>query len=208
MISVSYLKSIYDKKTTIRMIDESIADMIHVDLMDGMYTENNNLDIDEVLNDLMNTKKPLDIHLMVMYPEKYIHDLAKLKPYAITIHLKTSEDTKETLELIKEYNIKCGIAINPNEDIKLIHEYLDILDYVLIMGVIPGKGGQKFIPEVLEKLDYLKDKNILVGIDGGVNDESIKKIKKYNIDNIISGSFVTMNEDFNERINRIKEIIG
>lgn len=204
MISVSYLKSIYSKEETIKKIDKSIADAIHVDLMDGIYAGTNNFNIDEVLNELKNTNKPLDIHLMVNEPEKYIADLASLHPKRITFHLNTSKDILNLIENIKEYNIEVGIAINPDEDITLIDDYLNKIDYVLIMSVYPGKGGQEFIKEVLDKVNYLSNKNILIGIDGGINEYSIKYLKNYKIDNIISGSFICMNDDYNKQIELLK----
>lgn len=205
MISVSYLKSKYSKEDTIKKIDLSIADMIHVDLMDGLYVENKNFTIDEVINDLKDTKKPLDIHLMVNNPEIYIDELAKLKPFAITFHLDSTKDSDKVIELIKDYNIKVGIAINPDEDIDILDGYLEYIDYVLIMSVVPGKGGQTFINSVLDKVKKLENKNILLGIDGGINAESVKYLKDYKIDNIISGSFICMSDDYNEQINILKE---
>ncbi len=207
MISVSFLKSKYDKKTTIRMIDESSADMIHVDLMDGDYVSEKNFTIDEVIDDLKSSKKPLDIHLMVSEPIKYIPDLAKLNVKTITIHLDIKNDVLEVLDLISDYNILRGIAINPQDDITCINPYLDFIDYVLIMSVFPGKGGQKFIPSVMEKVKYLNDLDLLVGIDGGINNESIKYLKGYRIDNIISGSFICMSDDYDKQIEILKNNI-
>lgn len=206
MISVSFLKSIYNRKETIKKIDESICDNIHVDLMDGVYAGELNFTIDEIINDLKDTNKPLDIHLMVNNPEKYINDLAKLHPKRITFHLNTTDNIYNLIELIKDYNIEVGIALNPDEDITLLDNYINIIDYVLIMSVFPGKGGQEFIPRVLDKINKLSNKNILIGIDGGINNDSIKYLKDYHIDNIVSGSFVCMNEDFNKQIEILKSI--
>lgn len=203
MISVSYLTSKLSKKETIKKIDESIADMIHVDLMDGLYVENNNFTIEEVINDLKDTSKPLDVHLMVNAPQKYIEDLSVLKPYMITFHLDSTSKPKEVIELIKENNIKVGIAINPDEDISILDDYMDLIDYVLIMSVIPGEGGQSFIKEVLNKVKLLENKNILIGIDGGINEDTINYLKEYRIDNIISGSFICMSDDYNKEISKL-----
>jgi len=205
MISVSYLKSIYNKKDTIKKIDESIADMIHVDLMDGLYVENKNFTIDEVIDDLKDTIKPLDIHLMVNNPEIYIDELAKLKPFAITFHLDSTNKKDDVINQIKDYNIKVGIAINPDEDISILDGYLELIDYVLVMSVVPGKGGQPFIKDVLDKIKQLENKNILIGIDGGINSESITYLKNYKIDIIISGSYVCMSDDYNMKIGELKE---
>lgn len=204
MIAVSYLKSKFEKTETIKLIDKSKADLIHVDLMDGLYVDTKNFTVEEVINDLKNTTKPLDIHLMVTNPEIYIRDLAKLKPFAITFHLDGTNNPKEVIDLIKDYNIKVGIALNPSDDVSILNGYLDIIDYVLVMSVVPGKGGQTFIKEVLNKVEYLKNKNILIGIDGGVNEESINYLKDYRIDIIISGSFVCMGDDFNYQIDLLK----
>ena len=208
MISVSYLKSIYSKEETLKKLDNSLCDYIHMDLMDGLYVSNKNFNIDEVLNDFKDISKKLDIHLMVMNPIEYISNLAMLKPQRITIHLNTTTNLMDVIDLIKEYNIEVGIAINPNEDIHLIDNYLNKIDYCLIMSVIPGLGGQEFMPSILPKLDYLKDKNILIGVDGGINNDSIKYLKGYRVDNIISGSYVCMNEDFDKQINILKENIN
>ena len=204
MISVSFLKSIYGREETLKKIDESIADQIHVDLMDGEYTEEKNFEIDEIINSLKEVNKPLDIHLMVNEPEKYIDKLALLHPKTITFHLNTSNKIDELINIIKDYNIEVGIAINPDEDIHLLDNYLNKIDYVLVMSVFPGKGGQKFIKEVLTIIDYLKEKKVKIGIDGGINDETINYLKGYQIDNIISGSFVCMYEDYNSQINKLK----
>lgn len=205
MIAVSYLKSIYDTKKTIEMIDNSIADLIHVDLIDGKYTGVNNFQIDEVIDLLKNVNKRIDIHLMVNNPEEYIPKLITIKPEIITIHLNTSSNIKEILTYVKNNNIKVGLAINPDEDIHLIDEYLSNIDYVLIMSVYPGKGGQTFIKDVIKKIDYVKENNKLVGIDGGINSETIDYIKKYNLDIIVSGSYVCLSENFNEQINKLKQ---
>ena len=204
MIAVSFLKSLYNRSDTIKKIDESNADLIHVDLLDGIYAGVNNLDIDELLKELSNTKKKLDIHLMVKEPLEIIKKLINLNIWAITFHLSATTSHIEIIDYVKKHNIKVGIAINPNEDIHLIDPYLNLINYVLIMSVIPGKGGQKFISEVLPKIPYLYNKNVLIGIDGGINDSSIKYLKDYKIDNIVSGSFVCLNEDYNKQISILK----
>ena len=204
MISVSFLKSKFSKKETLERISNSNADYLHVDLMDGEYTENKNFSIDKVVNDLKSIIKPLDIHLMVNNPLKYIDSLAKLKPDTITVHINIKDDLLEVINLIKDYNINVGIAINPDEDISILDKYVKYIDYVLIMSVYPGKGGQKFIQEVLTKIPYLYNKNVLIGIDGGINDETISLLKDYKVDRIISGSYVCMSDNYNESIEKLR----
>ena len=206
MIAVSFLKSKYSRVDTIQKIAESDADLIHVDLLDGIYAGVNNLDIDELIKELSNTKKKLDIHLMVKEPLEIIKKLINLNIWAITFHLDATTKPIEIIEYIKSHNIKVGIAINPDEDIHILNEYLDLIHYVLIMSVFSGKGGQEFILSVLNKIPYLYNKNVLIGIDGGINDESIKYLKNYQIDNIVSGSFICMSDNYNEQINRLKNI--
>ena len=204
MISVSFLKSKYSREETIKLIDTSDASLIHVDLMDGEYVPNKNFTLEEIMTLLNKTKKPLDIHLMVKNPLIYIKELVKLKPYIITIHLDGTPNIEETLAYIRNHDIKVGVAINPDESEHIVDKYLDKIDYVLIMSVFPGAGGQKFIPEVLKKFNYLKDK-FLVGIDGGINDESIKYLKDYPLDIVVSGSFICMSDNFNERIHLLEK---
>lgn len=205
MISVSFLKSKLNKLDTIKKIDKSDANYIHVDLMDGIYVENSN--IINYLDGLENTIKPLDVHLMVDEPIKYIEDLAKLNTEIITFHLDSCDSPLEVINKIKEYNIKVGIAINPSDDINIINDYIDLIDYVLIMSVVPGRGGQEFIKDVLIKLDYLKNKYLLVGIDGGINSETVRYLKNYDIDIIVSGSYICMSDNYNEQINILRSLL-
>jgi len=204
MISVSYLKSKYEKDETIFKINESNADLVHVDLMDGLYVPNKNFTILDLLDDLSKVTKPLDVHLMVNNPEEYLETLIKFEPQIITFHLDSTKNPIEVINKIKDNNIKVGVAINPNEDISILNDYISLIDYVLIMSVYPGKGGQEFIPDVLEKVKMLENKNILIGIDGGINKDTIKYLKNYKIDIIISGSYVCMSDNYNESINLLK----
>lgn len=208
MISVSYLKSKYDELTTIKLIDESIADLIHVDLMDGLYVPNKNFELKQVIKLLTGTKKMLDIHLMVNDPLEYIEELSTLNVKIITIHLDSTNNLEKTIQMIKDKNILVGVAINPDENVDILNDYLDKIDYVLIMSVYPGKGGQTFISEVTSKVRKLQDKDILIGIDGGINKDTVHYLKDLSIDNIISGSFICMSDDFNARIKELQEGLG
>jgi len=207
MIAVSYITSKLDRIETIKKIDESIADLIHVDLMDGLYVENKNFTIDELLNNFNNINKKLDIHLMVNNPIEYIDTLIELKPKIITFHLDSTNNPIDVINKIKENNILVGIAINPKDDISILNKYYDLIDYVLIMSVVPGKGGQKFMPEVLDKIKVLENKNKLVGIDGGINNDTIKYLKNYKIDIYVSGSYVCMSDDYSKQISWLKQSI-
>lgn len=205
MISVSFIKSKLNKIDTIKEIDKSNADYIHVDLMDGLYVENNNTN--NYLEGLDNTLKPLDVHLMVNNPINYIDDFAKLNTSIITFHLDSCDNPIEVINKIKKYNIKVGIAINPSDDINIIDKCLDLIDYVLIMSVVPGKGGQEFIKDTVNKIKLFQNKNVLLGIDGGINSETIKYLKDYNIDIYVSGSYICMSDNYNEQINILRDLL-
>lgn len=205
-IVVSYISSLYEKKETIKKIDESIADGIHVDLMDGIYVKNNNLDISNLYSLFKNINKPIDIHLMCDKPSKYFNELFKLKPICIYIHPDTEDNPYQILKEIKSHNIKTGIVINPNEEIDKYNDYYPFIDRVLLMSVYPGKGGQEFLKETAKRLEELiKYKNkheFEIYIDGGINDETIKLVSK--ADGVVSGSFVCNNVDFNKQIEKLK----
>lgn len=209
-VSVSYLSSIFDKKNTIRLIDKSSADFIHVDLMDGKFVPKNNFEIKNVLNDLKDTKKPLDIHLMVLNPKRYVDDLSKLNPEYITIHLE-SNNIEETIKLIKSKNIKVGISIKPNTDISYLEPYYNEIDLILVMTVEPGAGGQRFLFDMLKKIEDLNNirnsngYKYLISVDGGINEYTAYKVKKSGGDILVSGSFVCHHEDFDERINLLRK---
>ena len=205
MISVSYLKSIYSEKETIKKIDESHADLIHVDLMDNTYVPYTNFQMAELLNNLKETSKGLDIHLMVSSPLKYISLFINLNVKIITVHYDINDNLEEVISNVKKNHILMGLAINPDEDIHLLDKYLPLIDYVLVMGVNPGMGGQKFNPEVIEKIKYLQDKKVLIGLDGGVNIEMMPYLNGLKIANLVSGSFVCKNSDFNKSIDELKK---
>ncbi len=204
MISVSFLKSKLSKEETLQKIEESKANFIHVDLMDGIYVPEKNFEIDDIVNTLKNTNKLLDIHLMTKDPLQYIKKLVDLNVWMITIHLDSTDNPLEVINFVKSHHIKVGVAINPKDDIISIANYLDIIDYVLVMSVTPGAGGQKFILKSIDKINYLQDKHILIGVDGGINDESIKYLKDYRVDVIVSGSFICMSSNYNKSIDKLK----
>lgn len=207
-ISVSYLSSYYSKEKTIELIEESSADYIHVDLMDGGFVPRKNFTTNEVLKLLKNHNLPLDIHLMVFDPEVYINDLKTLNPEYITFHLEATKNVIKTIELIKSNNIKVGLAIKPNTDILELMPYLSIIDLVLIMSVEPGSGGQQFIPESIKKLETLlsfrayNNYNFKIAMDGGINNETIHQVK--DLDIAVSGSYVCKSKDFNAQINSLR----
>lgn len=207
-IAVSYLKSKYDLKTTIESIENTDAEYIHVDVMDGNFVENKTYEYEELESILKDTKKKLDVHLMVDNPIKYIIDYKNLKPEFITIHSEINQNIEDLIDLIHSYGIKAGISIKPKTSIEDIEDILDKVDNILIMSVEPGKGGQKFMDNIIYKIELLnklrkeKDYNYLISIDGGINNETIEKVK--DVDFAISGSFICMSDDYQEKINSLR----
>ena len=150
MISVSFLTS-KDIPKTLKKLNDTNAEFIHLDVMDGKYVNNKTLPFSEMKHIYEFTDKRLDVHLMVESPSKYIKNYASLNTEYISIHLDTKEDLLANLKLIKSYGIKAGIAINPDEEVSLLIPYLPYIDLILVMGVNPGMGGQKFISKTIDK---------------------------------------------------------
>lgn len=207
-IAVSYLSSYYSKEKTISLIENTSADYIHVDLMDGGFVQSKNFTTNEVILLLKEHKKPLDIHLMTFDPILYIDDLVKLNPEYITFHLEATKDVIKTIELIKRHNIKVGLSIKPNTDILELMPYLSLIDLVLIMSVEPGAGGQSFIMDSVQRLNNLIDfRNInnlsfKISMDGGINNETVKLVP--NLDIVVSGSFICKSNDYEKQIQTLR----
>ena len=208
-ITVSYINSLYDQKKTIDLINETSADAIHVDLMDGIYAGTKNFDINHLPILFKENIKPLEIHMMVSKPSGYLNDLLKLKPSCIYIHPSTEPSAFGLLNELNNYGIKRGLVINPDEEIPSFSHYFPYVDRVLLMSVTPGKGGQNFLDNTKDRLQNLisfkKDNDFEIYVDGGINDETIKEV--LNADGVISGSFICMNKDFENQIMKLKNSI-
>lgn len=207
-VSVTYLVKIFDINKTISLIEESNADYIHVDFMDGKFVNNTNYEIDEIKEFLKDTKKKLDVHVMANDPLDYLDTFKELNTEYFTFHYEAVRDIKSAINKVKEANLKVGIAINPSTSVEKIKTYLDSLDLVLVMGVVPGYGGQEFISSTLDKvkeLNMLKG-NFKIAVDGGVNDSTAKSIKDSGADILVAGSYIVKSEDYNERINKLKDL--
>ena len=203
-VSVSFLSS---KNVLNDLIDleASSCDYIHVDVMDGKFVKNKNLPF-KILDRMSHImKKRLDVHLMVVDPVKYIEQYATLNTEYITVHVELGE-IDNYLDLIKSYGIKCGVAINPDTDLDLLKEYLDKIDLILVMSVFPGAGGQSFIEETTNRINIIKqmigNRNILINVDGGINDKTISKVDTSDI--VVSGSYIINSDDFEEKIKSLK----
>lgn len=209
MISVSYLKSVYDKKTTIEILNKiNDIDYIHLDLMDGSYVPDSNYNFSELKEIFKGISKSKDMHLMISDPLKYIDELSTLNPCMITIHPDACENPKKVIDAIKEKNIKVGIAINYDVDVEEYENLYKYADLILIMSVQAGEGGQEFKKDVLSKIEYfttlLDDgEEFLLEIDGGINDEVYNKLQKYPIDIFVIGAYICMNENFDRPLEKL-----
>ena len=150
-VAVSFLKSDNYKKC-IQTINNTSADFLHVDMCDGKYVETKNFTIKPLIDTLSVSTKKLDIHLMVKEPMKYIDDLAILDVETITFHLKSCKEPMDVIDYLHSIGIKAGLALNPSEKVEELLPYIPFVDEVLVMSVVPGKGGQAFMSEVLPKI--------------------------------------------------------
>ena len=203
-ISTSILSS-NNKMTSIKKLNNTNTDYIHIDTMDGIFVPNTQMNIDEIIELEKISTKPLDIHLMVDNPEIYINNLQNKNIKYITIHIEINKDIDKLINKIKSFGYKVGISIKPNTDISSLLPYLDKIDLVLIMSVEPGFGGQEFIPSTLEKAKQIKkiNKTITIEMDGGIKDTNITQLKNI-IDIAVVGSYITKKDDYNQAINNLK----
>ena len=204
ILSCSYLSS-KDKENTIRELNKTALDYIHVDVMDGEFVSNETLDFNRLRNYFYDNKKNLDVHLMVKNVKLYVELYSLLNPKYITFHIENG-NTLELINYVKNKNTRVGLAINPDTDVDMIKPFLDKVDLILVMSV-PGKGGQSFIESSLDKIREIRNlnKDIVISVDGGINNINIKKIKEAGASMSVIGSYIT-NNDINEKVRELKDI--
>ena len=175
-------------------------DLIHMDIMDGKFVPFNSFTSNEIDLIVHTTNKPLDVHLMVENPLEYIEFYANLNTEFITIHYEI-KNYLEIIKKIKGLGIKAGISIKPSTNVEEVYELLPIIDLVLIMSVEPGQGGQKFMPNAVEKINKLNKKiknlnlNVLISVDGGINNNSAIECKENGVDILVIGSALLNSAD-------------
>lgn len=194
------------------MINQSNADWYHVDVMDGRFVPNISFGMNIVKTMKQMAEKPLDVHLMIVEPDKYLEEFRNAGADVLTVHYEASPHLHRTLGYIKELGAKAGVAINPHTPVDLLDDVLELADMVCIMSVNPGFGGQKFIYQTLPKIKRLKAKIIernldtLIEIDGGVGLQNAEEILKAGADVLVAGSSVFKSEDPIDTIDRLKNI--
>ena len=214
-VSPSILSADFSKLgDEIKRLEQSGADMIHVDVMDGHFVPNLTIGPPVIKSLRKYTKLPFDVHLMIDPVHKYIKDYSDAGADIITFHPEATKNILETINLIKILNKKVGVSLNPDTEIKTIEQQLNSVDLILIMSVYPGFGGQKFINKVIQKirdLDKIRNKkklNFKIEIDGGINFETSKIAIEAGVDILVSGTtvFKENNGDLEKNINILKQI--
>jgi len=198
----------------IEMVNKSKAGWFHLDIMDGVFVPNITFGtpILEIFDSL--GKKHLDMHLMIINPEKYIEKFAGLGADTITVHYEACDDLKKIIGDIKKLGVKAGLAINPDTDVSLIDHLLEEIDLVCLMSVFPGFSGQKFIPETFPRLKELKrminekNTNTLIQIDGGVSLDNAQELISLGADVLVAGSFVFKSDSPKETIEKLHSAIN
>lgn len=198
----------------IEMVNQSDADWFHLDIMDGVFVPNISFGMPVVAAIAKHAKKPLDTHLMIVDPDRYIKTFADLGVDHLSVHYEACPHLHRTLQAIKAEGMKAGVAITPHTSIRLLEDTIQDIDIVLVMSVNPGFGGQSFIENTYNKVSDLKNlilqKNAhaLIEIDGGVNAGNAKKLVECGADVLVAGSFVFKSENPTETIKKLKEEIA
>ena len=204
-LSVSILNS-NNREEMVKILNETNISYIHIDVMDGEFVSQKTLPVEEIIKLSKVSTKKLDVHLMVNNPLEFIEEIKYLPNIEyITIHLEIDKNIKEILTKIKEYGFKTGISIKPNTDTKMLLEYIDYIDLILVMTVEPGQGGQKFIPSSVDRIKKVKEliqnTDIKIEVDGGINETTIKDVSLSDI--AVVGSYITTSDDIEGRINSL-----
>ena len=196
----------------IEKVNNSNADWFHLDIMDGVFVPNISFGMPVIESIGKYCKKPLDVHLMIVEPDKFIDEFYRLGAYVLNVHYEACTHLHRTVQRIKSLGMKAGVTLNPHTPVSVLEDIIRDLDLVMLMSVNPGFAGQKFIENTLDKTSRLKElivkKNAktLIEVDGGVNFEIGKKLLDVGVDVLVAGSFVFNSPDMIETINKLKRL--
>lgn len=197
----------------VEMLNRSEADLIHVDIMDGRFVPNISFGLPVCEAIARHAEKPLDVHLMIVEPEKYLKQFKDAGADRLSIHIEASPNLHRSIQTIKELDLAAGVAVNPHTTIESLIDILPEIDTVLLMSVNPGFGGQKFIKNTFSKVERLArlretmGLNFTIGIDGGVSTENATRLVETGANILIAGSFVFQSEDPLKTIGDLKKAI-
>lgn len=196
----------------IEMVNNSEADWFHLDVMDGVFVPNISYGMSIISQMKKAAKKTMDVHLMIVEPERYFEDFKKAGADILTVHYEASRHLHRSLQAIKALGMKAGVSLNPHTPVSLLENIITDIDLVLIMSVNPGFGGQKFIPQALDKVRSLKEMinkagcNTLIEIDGGVTLDNAAEIIAAGADALVAGNTVFSSPDPAATIKKLKEL--
>lgn len=194
----------------VKKVTESGADYIHLDVMDGIFVNNITFGAPVIKAIRDYTALPFDVHLMIIDPSRYIEDFVKAGADIITFHVEAEKNIENTIKMIKLHKKKVGLSIKPKTDVNSVIKYLNMIDLVLVMTVEPGFGGQKFLPEMMKKVEFLKREiqnkklNTLIEVDGGINESTVKIAASSGADICVAGTSIFKSDDTKNAIQRIK----
>lgn len=201
-----------DLKTDLEMINRSEADWLHLDIMDGVFVPNISFGFPVLKYVAKYCTKPLDVHLMIVQPEKFLDNFAELGASIVNVHYEACTHLNRTIFEIKKRGMKAAVTLNPSTPVSVLEDVIDDVDMVLLMTVNPGFGGQKFITHSLEKVARLREMitrrglNTLIEVDGGVTMETGKLLADAGVDVLVSGNTVFSAPDPEEAIRRLKAL--
>jgi len=196
----------------IQMINDSDADMFHVDVMDGVFVPNISFGQNIVKTIKSVAEKPLDVHLMIVNPDQYLESFVDAGADILSVHYEACNHLHRSIQMIKSLGVRAGVALNPHTSVTLIEDVLEDIDQVILMSVNPGFGGQKFIYQTLLKIKQLKDRiternlDIKIEIDGGVGLQNAEKILQAGADILVAGSSVFKSDDPVKTVSQLKQI--